>query len=583
MKKNVLALSITAGMLGLGFAGGAQAMSGAPLDGAPVGSFLSMNKDGIGHMLMVPYYTAQAENSTLINITNTDTVNAKAVKVRFRAAANSDDVFDFQVFLSPGDVYAFSVSKDSTGNAKFTTNDASCTKPSKSVLNTTPFVTSRLDTTKTGDALLNQAREGYVEIFNMADIPRLEQAVAGDTHPYQPQNQFSGQNSAGVFSDADSVNDLYAAIKHVNKVAPCTGSAWSALDTTNPTDATAARTLGLLPPSTGLMANWTVINVVGAAAWSGAAASVQSVRGGDFFTDFPSLGNVVYWPQTANAVGNSGALNYTADPLFRTDALRVTDSVSNAVTVAGSSPAIAAAFYDLPDMSTPYTFRASDVNIDGVRDGVNTVYPLNQARNLTETLASTSITNEFLTDATISATTDWVFSMPTRRYSVALNYAATGTDDGRRFSELVDDAVAGTLTRGYFIPASTTVSSRQICVYNIGFTPRDREESEVVSTTDVVISPSTPGVVTAFCGEASILSVNNGGATTSGALKANVAVKDLTVPYTDGWMAVATPAGGEVLAGPRGLPVIGASFVRALGNGTQTFGAAYPHRNGRGQ
>jgi hypothetical protein len=28
MKKNVLALSITAGMLGLGFAGGAQAMSG---------------------------------------------------------------------------------------------------------------------------------------------------------------------------------------------------------------------------------------------------------------------------------------------------------------------------------------------------------------------------------------------------------------------------------------------------------------------------------------------------------------------------------------------------------------------------
>lgn len=576
MKKNVLALSITAGMLGLGFAGGAQAMSAAPLSGASANSFLSMNKDGIGHMLLVPYYTAQAENSTLINITNTDTVNAKAVKVRFRGAANSDDVFDFQVFLSPGDVYAFSVSKDSNGNAKFTTNDASCTKPSKSVLNTTPFVTSRLDTTKTGDALLNQAREGYVEIFNMADIPRLEQAVAGDAHPYQVQNMFSGQNSAGVFSDADSINDLYAAIKHVNKVAPCSGAAWSALDTTNPADPTAARTLGLLPPSTGLMANWTVINVVGAAAWSGAAASVQSVLGGDFFTDRPALGNVVYWPQTANAVGNSGALNFTADPLFRTDAQRVTDSVSNAVTVAGSSPAIAAAFYDLPDMSTPYSAAAAAT-------GVVTTFPLNQARNLTETLASTSITNEFLTDATISATTDWVFSMPTRRYSVALNYAATGTDDGRRFSELVDDGVAGTLTRGYFIPSSTTVSSRQICVYNIGFTPRDREESEVISTTDVVISPSTPGVVTAFCGEASILSVNNGGATTSGALKANVAVKDLTVPYTDGWMAVSTPPGGAVAAGPAGLPVIGASFVRALGNGTQTFGAAYPHRNGRGQ
>ena len=453
MKKNVLALSITAGMLGLGFAGGAQAMSAAPLSGSTALSFLSMNKDGIGHMLMVPYYTAQAENSTLINITNTDTVNAKAVKVRFRGAANSDDVFDFQVFLSPGDVYAFSVSKDSTGNAKFTTNDASCTKPSKSVLNTTPFVTSRLDTTKTGDALLNQAREGYVEIFNMADIPRVVTGGVGDAHRYQPQNMFAGSNTAGVSSTG--INPLYTAVKHVSKVAPCSGSAWSALDTTNPADPTAARALGLLPPSTGLMANWTVINVVGAAAWAGAAPSVQSVLGGDFFTDRPALGNVVYWPQTANAVGNSGALNFTADPLFRTDALRVVDSVSNAVTVAGSSPAIAAAFYDLPDMSTPYSAAAA-------ASGVVTTFPLNQARNLTETLASTSITNEFLTDASISATTDWVFSMPTRRYSVALNYAATGTDDGRRFSELVDDGVGSTLTRGYFIPASTTVSSRQI-------------------------------------------------------------------------------------------------------------------------
>jgi hypothetical protein len=50
MKKNVLALSITAGMLGLGFAGGAQAMSVAPLSGSTALSFLSMNKDGVGHM-----------------------------------------------------------------------------------------------------------------------------------------------------------------------------------------------------------------------------------------------------------------------------------------------------------------------------------------------------------------------------------------------------------------------------------------------------------------------------------------------------------------------------------------------------
>jgi hypothetical protein len=578
MKKNVLALSITAGMLGLGFAGGALAMSVAPLTGSTDLSFLSMNKDGVGHMLLVPYFTAQSDNNTLINITNTDTVNGKAVKVRFRGAANSDDVFDFQVFLSPGDVYAFQVSKDANGNAKFFTKDDSCTKPKKSVLNATPFVTSRVDTAKTGDAKLNEAREGYVEIFNMADIPRDETGSTGESHPYQQRLNVFQANSAGDrTSDTNTVNNLYTAIKHVNKVAPCSGTAWTDLDERNPTDLNDARSMGLLPPSTGLMANWTVINVVGAAAWSGAAAAIQAVNGGTFFTDNPVLGNVVYWPQTEVAVGRDAVLSYSADPLFRSDALRVTGD-NGAVTAVGT-PAIAAAYYDLPDMSTPYTAAArADATMPLV-----TQFPFVQARNLTETLASTTITNEFLTDKDIGATTDWVFSMPTRRYNVALNYASTGTDEGRRFSELVAnaDGVGTTITTGYFTPMSTTVDKRQICVNNVTYSYRDREETEEVNVREPVISPSTPGVVAAFCGEASVLSVNNGGLTTTGALKATVAVRDLITPYTDGWMIVGTPSGGAVRQGPAGLPVIGAAFVKALGNATQTFGAAWPHRNGR--
>jgi hypothetical protein len=42
-----------------------------------------------------------------------------------------------------------------------------------------------------------------------------------------------------------------------------------------------------------------------------------------FFTDRPVLGNVVYWPQTEVAVGRDAVLSYSADPLFRSDALRV--------------------------------------------------------------------------------------------------------------------------------------------------------------------------------------------------------------------------------------------------------------------
>ncbi|MBK6745034.1 hypothetical protein [Ottowia sp.] len=39
---------------------------------------------GTGHMLIGPYFTTQGNMGSLFNITNTDTVNGKVVKVRFR-------------------------------------------------------------------------------------------------------------------------------------------------------------------------------------------------------------------------------------------------------------------------------------------------------------------------------------------------------------------------------------------------------------------------------------------------------------------------------------------------------------------
>jgi len=71
MKKSILASSIAAAVFGLGAVTGAQAA---------------------GDILLVPYFSAQGANATLLSIVNTDTVNGKAVKVRFRGAANSDDL-----------------------------------------------------------------------------------------------------------------------------------------------------------------------------------------------------------------------------------------------------------------------------------------------------------------------------------------------------------------------------------------------------------------------------------------------------------------------------------------------------------
>jgi hypothetical protein len=562
MKQNVLALSITAALIGL--AGSAHAMTGA-LGGATAASDLALNGDAVGHILLVPYFTAQAENATLINITNTDTVRGKAVKVRFRGAANSDDIYDFQVFLSPGDVWTGNVSKGSDGRAKLTTTDATCTKPAASVLNATPFVTARLDSTLTTDQKANGTREGYVEIFNMGDIPALKAGTAAVA------DVDAAQTTAGVDATvANAANPLYTAIKHVNNVAPCSGAAWTALDTTNmqwsagAAAANTPRSMGLLPPTTGLIANWTIINIANAASWSGEAVAVQSVNAGGL----PVTGNVVYWPQTGDAAVTPDL--YTADPLLRTANVYKYDP-TGAVYVADATPAVAAGFYDLPDVSTPYTIAATT--------------PLAQAASVTASIAATSATNEFLTTSGISASTDWVFSMPTRRYSVAFDYAATisGTDDGRRFTDLTGAVVLPAPLTGYFLQQNTLVSSatngngRQICVKNITPKPWNREETTLVSAAGVVVSPSTPADPLSFCGEATVLSINNGGisATGTGALKASVAVKDLDVTYREGWMSIATPGGTTT-----GLPVLGSSFARAFA-GTNSFGQATKHRFAR--
>lgn len=77
-----------------------------------------LSNGGVGHNLIVPYFTAQDGNITVLHLTNTDVKNGKAVKVRFRGAANSDHILDFQVLLSPGDVWTGAVTAGADGVAQ---------------------------------------------------------------------------------------------------------------------------------------------------------------------------------------------------------------------------------------------------------------------------------------------------------------------------------------------------------------------------------------------------------------------------------------------------------------------------------
>ena len=95
MNKNSLTTAVIAGIAGV--AGIAN-----------MASAVNLNPDGLGQVLLYPYYTVNAGQQTLLSVVNTAAVG-KAVKVRFLEGYNSREVLDFNLFLSPFDVWTADV------------------------------------------------------------------------------------------------------------------------------------------------------------------------------------------------------------------------------------------------------------------------------------------------------------------------------------------------------------------------------------------------------------------------------------------------------------------------------------------
>ena len=542
MKKNVLALSIAAMIGGLGFAGAASAVvingTGAVPTAAVLGATdataFELTNGGVGHNLIVPYFTAQDGNMTVLHLTNTDVKNGKAVKVRFRGAANSDDILDFQVLLSPGDVWTGAVTAGADGVAQLTTADGTCTVPALSKGVPQSFDTRRLQSSLSAADKAAGTREGYVEIFNMADIP--------DAAVY------------GAATNAKSA--LFTAIKHVGGVAPCTASVIdTALLETNYTEATAAAA-GFATPTTGLMGDWYIINVAKTTTFSGGATALTAVSA----PGVAGRGNFVLFPQLSASVGAPDA--YTADPALRTVAANAS-TTKDAAGLVGALPAgytlpvVEAAYYDLPDLSTPYLVPANTP--------ITALGAATQAELLTKQLSVKSITNQYANDASITAKTDWVFSMPTRRYSVAMDYRAT--TPVRVFTPGIVNG-----NNAFFYTGNTAVDAGKICVNSDGQSFFDREET--TKSSGAVFSPGSVDK-TRFCGETSVLSFADAGTSVLGA---TVARQDTgSSAYVNGWSVISTKNGGA------GLPILGSSFIKltnpqASAGMSGTYGITWPHR-----
>jgi hypothetical protein len=439
------------------------ALAGVSALGAGAAHAVNVNPDGLGQVLVYPYYTTRVDsggnsfNSLLTVVNSTSTV--KAVKVRFLEGKNSREVLDFNLFLSPFDVWTTAIIPSASGGAKIVTTDKSCTLPTIPA-GGVDFVNYAY-TGDGGGTSLDRTREGYVEIIEMAT--------------YSPTSVTATR------------------VTHVNGVPP--GCATNN-DTTAGNEALAV--------SGGLMGTLTLINV------------------------------------------NQGT-DYTEDPTAIDNFLV---GLSNYQPAGVTAP-------DLTQANPPVS-----VVFNGTQGIYSSTWPAGPDA-VSAVLMHDAVLNEFVLDAATKSGTDWVVTMPTKRF-----YINNGTGNAPRLFQ-----------RNF----NTTVGACD----DVSITVYDREEGSV---NVLSFSPPQPGGLS-LCWEANVLTFNGSN------VLASTNTSGVSTSFQNGWMRLTfpvpssgspahnlpnaattiTPLGGSTSApGARtyfGLPVIGFA-VESFTNGTLTVGSS---------
>jgi len=395
-KKKSLCAAL-AGIGALGAAGAAQAVN--------------LNPDGLGQVLIYPYYTTRANAAgnvynSLLSVVNS-TASVKAVKVRFLEGKNSREVLDFNLFLSPKDVWTAGIVPMGSG-AGIITADKSCTLPSIPAAGKA-FVNFAY----TGDgagSTLDRTTEGYVEIIEMATFDDSSTTAANVTHVGGVPPGCAKQTDAQASADA-------------------------------------------LPPGltdqdgrSGIFGGITLINVD-----AGAATGEDAV-----------------------------ALDNFSDVVLYTNAGSVQPDLTQA------SPPVSVLF------ANNFIY--------------NSLWSASTADPVSAVLMHDHIMNEFVLDAVTHSGTDWVVTMPTKRF-----YVANGTGAPSR------------LFQRNFNKTDGACDDVDLNIY-------DREED--TTSTPLDFSPPPPSQSNALCWEANVITFNNSNVLAS----ANVA--NIPTTFENGWLDV---------------------------------------------
>lgn len=528
-KKNSLHAAVLAGLGALGVAGTANAVH--------------INPDGLGQVVLYPYYTVRNNNVTAMSIVNTTSLT-KAVKVRFLEGKNSREVLDFNLFLSPQDVWTGVVLATADG-ARLETGDNSCVTPSDLF----GGATGTLRTDSLGLPLnsfknyqytganvdnptmntLDRTREGYMEVLEM-----------------------------GIVTDAT----LTGFIKHNSAGIPANCAALDAYDGLSSAAAPAVKFPGttyLGSPGGGL---------------TGRASIINSANGTNYTYDVTALDG--WWNPAIPAPGN---VPYSASGVTTPSISLQTgiDTVSN-VFVTGS-PLVA--------------------NSAGVVRAVWTT----SREAVSAVLMRDSVINEFVTDAGSLSRTDWVITMPTKRDNIGVGLGTPSRPFSNNFANATPTGACDAYTLGIFNREEQTIGSAPGVILPSPRPPGVAAPGQLLCWEANVVEFGLTGLLGStnnFRLQGAADAFASTGATSTGAAFATLGRRVLQGP--NGWavlgfgattlatqaqqsmtplsatlngVAVVAPAVGTHF----GLPVIGAMFHNYTNTGVASaYGGVIPHK-----
>jgi hypothetical protein len=354
MKKNILSLAVAASAAGVASIASAQ---------------MYINTEHTGEALLFPFYSAQNGNDTLISIANTMD-QTKAVKVRIIEGQQSEEVLDFNLYMSPYDHFSFAITATEAGGAMLRTLDTSCTVPA--ISGDVPFTDISLLSGVVGDTpaqeegdAVSRTQVGYIEVIEMGQLDP-ESVVAGNATTPGRDYVTAITHVDGEPADCDAIVAAWSVIDDVE------GAWYADADGENVGVASANASTG----DTGFLADWAGGGLYGV------ATVINVAEGTAFGYDAVAIENLV-------ADGSSGSqLHYAPGdtrPDFEDPAINTTATVAiDGAQTTYTNPTAAGIVYSAPEHTVSAVFMTD------------------------------SLTNDYVVDPAINGLIDWIVTMPTK-------------------------------------------------------------------------------------------------------------------------------------------------------------------------